>query len=638
MFTLRDYQQDLIEEVFTAWAGGIKKLLLQLSTGGGKTIIFVAIAQRAAAKLIASKFIARSERVLVVAHREELILQAAEKLAAVTGIEPGIIKAGYKSTESFIQVGSIQTLARRKSYPEAQLVIVDEAHHASAASYRKLLNAYPEALVLGVTATPRREDGYGFRDVFDHLICSITTRELISLGHLSDYKLIAGFTYSQHKVPQNRDFTKKELEQVACDYKPSEVLKQWQQFCPGNKTIIFAVNVSHSKAIALRAVPKAIARTFWEHYISCEHLDGTTPSEERKAILERFRNGTTQVLTNCAILTEGFDCPDSEAAIIARPTTSVSLWLQMIGRVLRPSPGKNQAIIIDMSDNWFRLGRPCDNRVWSLNPVSCDPDTLGVRCCLSCHHVFKPMPGLIRTKQSFHPKKAEFITYYEVDCPNCGATLRWVLESTDDGDENKEKVLEQTEFIEFKEVPPEVRPLLLRPILLAKRRKFKKEENKLAFYTKTVKDFLLNCQEMNLSELRYVTQILGFEELFDESIKYLSSHICSLQSWEEVTQAISRRPENLKKLVWGLVPPLDKQRITQMKKHYETEVKPWLSSENIAAVADDLEACSDIEMVHLLWKTYNKKAILAALEHLKQDQRNQINQWLLQLDVTSNAS
>ncbi len=620
MFTLRDYQQDLIDQVFTAWAGGIEKLLLQLSTGGGKTIIFVAIA---------SKFIARSERVLVVAHREELILQAAEKLAAVTGIEPGIIKAGYKPTESFIQVGSIQTLARRKSYPDAQLVIVDEAHHASAASYCKLLNAYPDALVLGVTATPRREDGYGFRDVFEHLICSITTRELISLGHLTDYKLIAGFTYSQHKVPQNRDFTKKELAQVACDYKPSEVLKQWQQFCPGKKTIIFAVNVSHSKAIA---------RTFWEHYISCEHLDGTTPSEERKAILERFRNGTTQVLTNCAILTEGFDCPDSEAAIIARPTTSVSLWLQMIGRVLRPSPGKNQALIIDMSDNWFRLGRPCDNRVWSLDPVPCDPDALGVRCCLSCHHVFKPMPGLIRAKQSFSPKKAEFITYYEVDCPNCGATLRWVLESTGDSDENKEKVLEQTEFIEFKEVPPEVRPLLLRPILLAKKRKFKKEENKLAFYTKTVQDFLFSCQEMNLIELRYTTEILGCEELFDESIKNLTSYICTLQTWEEVTQVISRRPEDLKKLVWGLLKPTDKQRITQMKKHYETEVKPWLSSENIAAVADDLAACSDMEMIHLLWRTYNKKAILAALDHLKQDKRNQINQWLLQLDIISNAS
>lgn len=213
---------------------------MQLSTGGGKTIIFAAVA---------SKMTAQNEGVLVVAHREELIIQAAQKLATVTKLQPGIIKAGYQPTDSLVQVASIQTLSRRKTYPKAQLVIIDEAHHSSANSYRKLLDAYPDALILRLTATPRREDGYGLRDIFDHLICSIYTKELIALGHLSDYKLIAGFKYSRHKVPQKRDFTKKELEEVACDYKPSEVLKQWQNFCAGQKTVIFAVNVKHSQEI-----------------------------------------------------------------------------------------------------------------------------------------------------------------------------------------------------------------------------------------------------------------------------------------------------------------------------------------------------------------------------------------------------
>ncbi|WP_242056677.1 DEAD/DEAH box helicase [Nostoc sp. FACHB-152] len=95
----------------------------------------------------------------------------------------------------------------------------------------------------------------------------------------------------------------------------------------------------------------------------------------------------------CAILTEGFDCPDSSAAVIARPTSSVTLWLQMIGRILPPAPGKEYATILDMTDNWYRLGRPCDNRKWSLDPVSCDPDTQGARCCPHCHHVFKPLRG-----------------------------------------------------------------------------------------------------------------------------------------------------------------------------------------------------------------------------------------------------
>ena len=407
MFSLRDYQQDLVSKTFAAWSGGKRKVLLQLSTGGGKTIIF---------STMASEFTCRGEGVLVVAHREELILQAADKLAITTRVQPGIIKAGYRQTDSLLQIGSIQTLTRRKIYPKAELVIVDEAHHSTAASYRKLLDAYDNALILGVTATPRREDGYGLRDVFEHLVCSITTKELIALGYLTDYKLIAGFKYSQHRVPQKRDFTKKELEQVASDYKPEEILKQWQNFCTGKKTILFAVNVMHSKAIATKF--RAVG-------IAAEHLDGDTPPDERKAILNRFKSGITTLISNCAILTEGFDCPDAEAVVIARPTSSVTLWLQMIGRVLRPSPDKDYATILDMTDNWFRLGRPCDNRQWSLDPVSCDPDTLGVRCCPSCHHVFKPMPDLIRNLQYFNPTTAEFVTHYEVDCPNCGKAFRW---------------------------------------------------------------------------------------------------------------------------------------------------------------------------------------------------------------------
>lgn len=230
-------------------------------TGGGKTIIFAAIA---------SEFTSREKGVLVVAHREELILQAAEKLAAATLVQPGIIKAGYKPTDSLIQVGSIQTLARRKIYPNVKLVIVDEAHHASAASYRNLLNCYRDALILGVTATPRREDGYGLRDIFDHLICSITTKELIALGHLTDYKLIAGFKYSKHKVPKKRDFTKKELAEVAQDYKPEEVVRQWNKFCNGKKTIVFAVNVLHSQAIAAQ---------FRAANMACEHRRGPDTPE-----------------------------------------------------------------------------------------------------------------------------------------------------------------------------------------------------------------------------------------------------------------------------------------------------------------------------------------------------------------------
>jgi superfamily II DNA or RNA helicase len=616
MFTLRDYQQDLISKTFAAWSSGMRKVLLQLSTGGGKTIIFA---------VVASELTCRGEGVLVVAHREELILQAADKMAVTTGVQPGIIKAGYKPTDSLIQVGSIQTLARRKTYPKAELVIVDEAHHASAASYRKLLDAYPNALILGVTATPRREDGYGLRDVFDHLVCSISTLELITLGYLTEYKLIAGFKYSKHKVPQKRDFTKKELEQVASDYKPEEVLKQWNNFCAGKKTILFAVNVMHSKAIAAK---------FRAAGISCEHLDGETPQSERKAILDRFKSGTTKIISNCAILTEGFDCPDSEAVVIARPTTSVTLWLQMLGRVLRPAPGKNYATILDMTDNWFRLGRPCDNREWSLDPVSCDPDTLGVRCCPSCHHAFKPMPALIRTKEYFNSAKAEFVTHYEVDCPNCGKSFKWVLEESSGIENDGVPIIISTEGIEFKEVPPEVRPSLLLPILQAKKRKFRNEEKKFLFYNDTIKNLFLNCQELTLLELNYAVELLGCTEwAFEYSIECLASRVRKAKEWEDVTKIMSRRPDVVKKVIWTQLSRPERDRLNQMKAHYEKEIEEWLTEENLAIVAGDLEACSDIEMISSLWEIYNKQAIRVAAGRLSDDQRDKINQWIAELDA-----
>lgn len=619
MFTLRDYQQDLISKTFTAWSSGKRRLLLQLSTGGGKTIIFAAVA---------SEFTSREKGVLVVAHREELILQAAEKLAAATLVQPGIIKAGYKPTDSLIQVGSIQTLARRKIYPNAKLVIVDEAHHAPAASYRNLLSSYPDALILGVTATPRREDGYGLRDIFDHLICSITTKELIALGHLTDYKLIAGFKYSKHKVPQKRDFTKKELAEVAQDYKPEEVLRQWNKFCNGKKTIVFAVNVLHSQAIAAQ---------FRAANMACEHLDGETPQDERREILDRFRNGSTQIITNCAILTEGFDCPDSSALIIARPTTSVTLWLQMIGRVLRPALGKDYATILDMTDNWFRLGRPCDNRKWSLDPVSCDPETIGVRCCPSCNHVFKPMPALIRTFECFNTQRAEFVTTYETDCPNCGKTFRWVLEDAPKIENGGVPIIISTDGIEWQEVPPTVRPMLLRPILEVKKRKYHKTDNRFQANLEALKHWILSCQDINMDELKYAVSLLEFVNLEEQIINFvflaLANKIKQAINWDEVLQITSRRPHDVKKVIWSRLSSTEKNRLNQMKYQYEKELKEWLTEENLSRVALDLEACEDIEMISFLWRIYNRQAIRLASKQVVSHKAGQISEWIQQLDA-----
>jgi superfamily II DNA or RNA helicase len=183
-YQLRHYQTELIDRVTQSLNQGTRTIMLQLPTGGGKTIVF-------------SHLIAHSNtwghKSLILAHREELILQAAAKIQAITAIEPGIIKAGHKPDYSQpIQIASLQSLTRRlANCPQFDLVVVDEAHHSTAQSYRKILEAFPQSLILGVTATPIRLDGTGFRGLFDELICGITVKQLIEMGSLSPYRYYA---------------------------------------------------------------------------------------------------------------------------------------------------------------------------------------------------------------------------------------------------------------------------------------------------------------------------------------------------------------------------------------------------------------------------------------------------------------
>ena len=178
-YNLRDYQTDLIRQIFASWQTK-RSVMLQLPTGGGKTILFAYLAR---------EFAKKGMGVLVLAHREELLLQAQEKLEAITGVPAGIIKSGYPVYSYDLQVASVQSLVRRKNKPDAGLVIVDEAHHASSKTYTSILEAYPESYVLGCTATPHRIDGQGFKWLFDELICGPSTGDLIDQGYLSRYKL-----------------------------------------------------------------------------------------------------------------------------------------------------------------------------------------------------------------------------------------------------------------------------------------------------------------------------------------------------------------------------------------------------------------------------------------------------------------
>ena len=365
---LRDYQVDLIAQIEAAIAQGHRRIMLQLPTGAGKTRCFVELVKN-------HRFAPYADGVyncLIIAHRTELIDQAKkylkQELRDTSYIHIGIIKAGRElSPRCSIQVASIQTLNskldRKQWVPPAGLVIIDEAHHATAKSYQKAIEHYSNAIILGVTATPIRTDGKGFKDSFDILIKGPSINELTAQQHLCPFRL---FAYYIQRINLRNVSTRAgdfDLNQLADAVVTSEVradlVKTWEQYAKGKRTVVFAVNIQLSKEYA---------EAYCNAGYVAEHVDGETPDGERDKILERFTKGETQILCNCSIVTEGFDLPEMECVQIVRPTKSLSLWLQMVGRSLRYAEGKT-AIILDHTDNYERLGLPDAERNWTLDGI-----------------------------------------------------------------------------------------------------------------------------------------------------------------------------------------------------------------------------------------------------------------------------
>ena len=352
---LRPYQAQIVEDVFTAFKNH-RSVCMQLTTGGGKTVIFTEVIKQWLSDNPLGE--GMTEKVLVLVHRQELLYQAAKTITAAIGIEPGIIKSGVKTTDSPIQIASIQTLVNRE-LPLASLVVIDEAHHATSNSYRRVINGLPDAHVLGVTATPTRLDGSGLDDIFTELLCGPSAQSLINSGYLvaadyctpdvlmsTDVGSVAG-EFNQGQLAKSNNVV-----QLS-----GNVVESYKRFAPGKKAIAFALNIEHSKSIAER---------FSSQGIAAAHLDGDSSDKERMCQIERFRTGELSVLSNVGLFTEGFDLPSVEAVIMARPTQSLTLYLQMLGRSLRPSAGKDKATIIDHAGNVTRHGFVTQNRMWSL--------------------------------------------------------------------------------------------------------------------------------------------------------------------------------------------------------------------------------------------------------------------------------
>ena len=348
---LRPYQQQLIDDTRFQLQLGRKKVLIVLPTGGGKTVCFSHIAESASKK---------GSRVCVLVHRAELLDQASRSMP----VRHGLIAAGRSMDLSHsVQIASVQTLARRlHQLPKDffQLLIVDEAHHTTAGTWAKVVEHFDSARLIGVTATPIRLDGRGLGEHYESMVVGPSAQWLTDNGFLSQAKVLAppGIQASGLKKRMG-DFDMKQAEGLLQEGQAmGDCLTHYRQHLNGQTAIAFCCSVAHSQAVA---------GLFQANGVAAASIDGTMDVNHRRSLLASLGRGEIKVLTSCALIGEGVDVPSVGGCILLRPTSSVGLHLQMIGRCLRVSPGKKRAVILDHVGNTLRLGHHLEDREWTLD-------------------------------------------------------------------------------------------------------------------------------------------------------------------------------------------------------------------------------------------------------------------------------
>lgn len=379
MLTLRPYQVDLVERARSAIRGGCRSVLIQAPTGAGKTV-FVAYMMRSAVE--------RGNMAWFINHRRELVMQSVRTLIEAAGVPTAIIAAGFKADpRQPVQVCSVQSLrARADKYPPPTLIVWDEAHHVASRSWADVMRRFPNAVHIGITATPERLDGTGLGRWFQALIVGPSVRTLIDDGYLSDYKLFAPASNADlsgvHTVAG--EYNRRELSAaMGKSAVTGDAVSEYRNRAMGKRALAFLWSVEASQALAAR---------FAAAGIPAEHVDGDTDDRTRDAAMRRFRDGATLVLCNCDLFGEGVDVPALECVMLLRPTMSRGLFMQQIGRALRPAGGKTHALILDHANNVRTHGLPDDERQWTLEgrAKSRKPTEAPIRQCPSCYAI---VPG-----------------------------------------------------------------------------------------------------------------------------------------------------------------------------------------------------------------------------------------------------